>query len=118
MENEKLYTMPEVAKMLGVHLNTARYYVNSGQLKRTFVPYTKAYLCTEKQVNDFKKWHFDNDGYMSCEQVAKKLQISVSWVHYLVKAGKLKCIKVNKAIKRLRFNPQEVEEFAKNYRKK
>ena len=26
-------------------------------------------------------------------------------------------IKVDKAIKRFRFNPQEVEEFAKNYRK-
>lgn len=117
MEKEKLYTMPEVAKMLGVHLNTARYYVNTGQLRRTFVPYTKAYLCSARQIEEFKKWHFNNDGYMSCKQVADRLQVTIPTVRYLVKKGKLKCIKIDKAIKRFRFNPQEVEEFAKNYRK-
>ena len=117
MEEEKLYTMQEVAKMLNVHLNTARYYVSSGQLKRTFVPYTKAYLCTAKQIADFKKWHFDRAGYMSFKQVAERLRISITMVRYLVKAGKLRAIKVDKAVQRYRFNPQEVEEFAKTYRR-
>lgn len=52
----------------------------------------------------------DIEGYLTTEDIAKRLNISVSTVRRYIRAGKLKAVKLERAY---RISPHDFEQFLK-----
>lgn len=113
-----LYTTNEVASMLAVNGQTIRQYCSQGKIKRTKLPYTKAYLFKGSDVIKLIQAKTIGKGWMTARQVAEKFGVTQPTITYWVKKGWLKYSKVDGERVRFRFRVEDVEEFEKNHKKR
>lgn len=114
----RLYTTREVASMLGVNGQTIRKYCSQGNIKRTKLPFTRAYVFKGSEVMKLIEGKTIGEGWMTARQVAEKFGVTQPTITYWVKKGWLKYSKKDGERVRFRFRVEDVEEFEKNHKKR
>lgn len=118
IDADRLYTTEEVANMLGVNGQTIRKYYAQGKIKRTKLPYTKAYVFKGEDVIKLIQSKTIGKGWLTAKQVAERFNTSQPGVDYWIKKGWIKYHKVPGERVRIRFRVEDVEEFEKNHKKR